>query len=92
MPHTIPITDRVLRQLIALWRDPGAPLPDLDIDLVGQATPAALEELAAYRRLLGHAYARDLVEGTLEASPNVVRFPANRNARLVAFPGPGGAA
>lgn len=97
MPHPIPITDRVLAQLIALWREPGRNLDGVTVEMVAEATPAALEELAVYRRLLGHQFAIDMIEAALEAGPNIVRFPANRGhrgARVIdlARPVPEGAA
>lgn len=83
-----PITDQLLGQLIAISRtlDGGGTVPDVDVDFYVSGVASALEELAVYRRLLGRAYAQDMVEGVLEAGPNVVRFPANRGGRVAPFP------
>lgn len=75
-PFVAPVTDQVLDRLIALWREPDATLDMPAADFVARATPAALEELAAWRRLLATATGQALMEGALETG-NVVLFPAS---------------
>lgn len=72
-----PVTDDLLAQLIALWRQPQAEISRIDASLVEWATLAALIELQRYRDLLGRQYARTMIEGALHAR-HIRPLTANR--------------
>lgn len=81
-----PVTDDLLAQLIALWRQPQAEISRIDASLVEWATLAALLELQRYRAILGRQYARAMVEGALHARA-ARPFVANRGRLPGNLPG-----